>query len=135
MKKTPAQLQEIVGWMSGSGIGLLELRTPHDTVRLGRTGARVESLPLDDDGLPPEAPVTTTRASSVGVFLQTHPLSAGPLAAIGERVRAGQPLGLLQIGPLLLPVGAASDGVLLAMRAEHGAPVGYGTALADVRDD
>ena len=132
--RTPEQLQQLATWLAATDIGLLELRTPEGTLRLGRNGASVgEIVQLDagDDGT--AAAPAVAAASSVGLFLHSHPLHAAPLVRIGERVPAGQLLGLLQIGPLLLPVHAPRDGVVAAMRVVAGQAVGYGTALVELQ--
>jgi acetyl-CoA carboxylase biotin carboxyl carrier protein len=132
--RTPDQLQQLAAWLAATDIGLLELRTPEGTLRLGRKGAssgEIVQLDAADDGTA-AAPAVAT-ASSVGQFLHRHPLHAAPLVRIGERVPAGQLLGLLQIGPLLLPVHAPLAGVVAAMRVAAGQAVGYGTALVELQ--
>ncbi|VTU31804.1 acetyl-CoA carboxylase biotin carboxyl carrier protein [Variovorax sp. PBL-E5] len=121
--KTPAELEQLTAWLAQTDIGLLELRMPGGTVRLDNPRATARAV----------APGTVIAASSVGVFLHAHPLAEAPLVRAGERVRAGQPVGLLRIGPLLLPVAALRDGVVAAMRAADGTPVGYGTALVELQ--
>ena len=132
--RTTEQLQQLAAWLAATDIGLLELRTPEGTLRLGRKGASVgEIVQLDagDDGTAPAPAVAA--ASSVGLFLHSHPLHVAPLVRIGERVPAGQLLGLLQIGPLLLPVNAPLAGVVAAMLVVAGQAVGYGTALVELQ--
>jgi len=137
---TPEQLRQMAAWLAGTDIGLLELRTPHGTVRLGRNGTpggEVVQLnePAPDEGIAPEPAPTIVTASSVGVFLHAHPLHDAPAVSPGERVAAGQDLGLLRIGPLLLPVDAPVAGRVTLVHVETGHSVGYGTALFDLRAD
>jgi acetyl-CoA carboxylase biotin carboxyl carrier protein len=66
------------------------------------------------------------------VFLHNHPLAAAPLVRTGERVDAGQTIGLLKIGPLLLPVAAPQAGIVGGVHAADGLAVGYGTPLVDL---
>jgi len=73
----------------------------------------------------------TVRAPSVGVFA-AHPLQVTPLALPGARVRAGEPIGLMQIGALLLPVHAPQNAIVRAVRAAPGTPVGFGTPLFEL---
>jgi len=132
--RTAEQLQQLATWLAGTDIGLLELRTPEGTVRLGRSGTSPgEIVPLDarDDGTAPAPAVAA--AASAGVFRDGHPLHAAPLVRIGERIAAEQIVGLLQIGPLLLPVTAPLAGVVTAVRAAAGHTVGYGTALVELQ--
>jgi len=120
--KTPAELEQLTAWLAETDIGLLELRMPGGTVRLDNPRATARAA----------APGMVVAASSVGVFLHGHPLAEAPLVRTGERVRAGQPVGLLRIGPLLLPVAAPRDGVVAAVHAADGAAVGYGTTLVEL---
>ena len=120
------QIQQIAAWLAAADIGLLELRGPGQTLLLRHDGAGVDVI--ETDGA--EAPaLLTIAAPSLGVFLHRHPLREEPLAAPGARVRAGQALGLLQIGPLLLPVAAPADATVHELLAAHGTLVGYGTPL------
>lgn len=132
--KTAAQARQLADWLVGTGIGLLELRTPDGVLRLGLDAAsgRFVTLPAADADADADSrlpsPVTAT-APSVGVFLAVHPLHVAPLVAVGERVAAGQPVGLMQVGCLLLPVAAPCDGAVTALPGPHGAAVGYGAPL------
>ncbi len=127
---TAEQLRQMAAWLAGTDIGLLELRTPHGTVRLGRSGT-----PAGEVGIATDSASTVVTASSVGAFLHAHPLHDAPVVRPGERVAAGQDLGLLQIGPLLLPIEAPVAGQVTHVRVEPGRTVGYGTALFDLRAD
>ena len=138
------ELPQLAAWLAGTDIGLLELRTPQGYVRLRRDGLAPNDLVVEErcdsagaavppDSAAPTAPATQqVVASSVGVFLHHHPLRDVPLAPPGAGVRAGQTLGLLQIGALLLPVAAPQAGVVAALLAVHGSVVGYGTALVEL---
>lgn len=130
MKKAPHELREIAGWMAAADIGFLELRMPGATVRLGRCGEQVVAR---DERPRAAATVDTVTAASVGVFLHAHPLATAPFVRAGSDVQAGQTLGLLRIGALLLPVSAPRAGTVAALRAEDGATVGYGAPLVDLQ--
>ena len=126
--------------LDDAGIGLLELRGPGVLLRLGREAADV--APVDGRGaaVPAQTQGTqstgvTVNAPSAGVFLHAHPMQSTPLAPVGAQVRAGATVGLLQIGPLLLPVPAPRAAVVAGLRVAHGATVGYGTPLVDLDPD
>ena len=134
-------IQQIAAWLAATDIGLLELRGPDTSLRLRNDGGAVEVLATDGAtpagaaAAPPSqvsqaSPNTlTVIAPSVGVFLHRHPLRDDALAPPGTPVQAGQAIGLLQIGLLLLPVQAPADGTVLELLAAHGAVVGYATPL------
>jgi|EndMetStandDraft_7_1072992.scaffolds.fasta_scaffold17174_3 acetyl-CoA carboxylase biotin carboxyl carrier protein len=135
--KSPAQVQELAAWLAATDIGLLELRTPDGLLRLGRVGApesAIVQLDAQEQGAPPAPPPCVAAAPSVGTFLHAHPLHAA-LARPGERVSTGQPVGLMQIGPLLLPVDAPQSGVLIAFLVPDGHAVGWGTPLVELQAD
>jgi acetyl-CoA carboxylase biotin carboxyl carrier protein len=145
IKKAAHEIREIASWMAATDIEFLELRMPSATVRLGRRGGEVVSLDEsecraagDHAAGPAEVPDCAGRqldsltAATVGVFLRAHPGTPAPLVCVGDRVQAGQTMGLLRIGVLLLPVAATRDGFVAVLRAADGATVGYGTALIDL---
>lgn len=127
MPDTALRAPQLAAWLDGTDIGLLELRTPQGTLRLGRQGDDIVELPAE--AAESESETVPVHATSVGVFLLSHPLATAPLARIGERVDAGQTLGLLEIGPLLLPVTAPQAGIVSGIHAADGLAVGYGTPL------
>lgn len=143
------RIRQLGDWLAGTDIAVLELSTPDTRLRLDR-GTAASPTPPARAATPTSATTATAatagtdraprpagqlvRAQSVGVFLDTHPLAAAPLAPVGARVAAGQVLGLLRIGALLLPVTAPADAVVARVLATPGAAVGYGTALFDLND-
>jgi acetyl-CoA carboxylase biotin carboxyl carrier protein len=130
------QLDKISAWMAEAGIDELELTGPNFRLRLNGEGPQVNDNP---DGDRPNDVVIAQRpssdvvvASTVGLFLHRHPLHETALAPEGTPVRAGQALGLLRIGPLLVPVIAPRDGIVGAMLVAHDTVVGFGTRLVEL---
>ncbi|WP_370100217.1 biotin/lipoyl-containing protein [Bradyrhizobium yuanmingense] len=115
-------------WLKDADLGLLELRGPNATLRLVNDGASVRVLDGEEIASVDE-PSITVRAPSPGIFLDRHPLHERAIALVAADVRAGDPLGFLQIGPLLLAVPAPRAGTLTDVLVAHGTIVGYGTPL------
>ena len=130
MQDVALQASQFAAWLADTDIGLLELRTPQGTLRLGRLGDDIVELPADMAEA--EAGLVPVNAPSVGVFLHNHPMAAVPLVCIGERVAAGQAVGLLKIGPLLLPVTAPQAGIVDGIHVANDVVIGYGTPLVDL---
>lgn len=130
MQDIALQTSRFAAWLADTDIGLFELRTPQGTLRLGRQGDDIVELPAEVAEA--ETAPLSVHARSVGVFLHNHPLAAAPLVRIGERVDAGQTIGLLKIGPLLLPVAVPQSGIVGGVHAADGLAVGYGTPLVDL---
>ena len=108
-------VDQISAHLAGTGITSLELSGPPGHVRL-------------TNGAPP-APDITVRAQAAGRFRPRHPLARDTLAPVGTLVRPGAVIGLLQVGPLLLPVTSPSAGQVAAHLVADGTIVGYGTPL------
>ncbi len=75
---------------------------------------------------------TVLRAPLPGRFLRRHPARQATLTGPGKILRGGEVLGLLAVGPLLIPVLMPADGVVLSILAGDAIVVGHGEALADV---
>jgi len=130
MQDVALRTPQLAAWLADTDIGLLELRTPQGMLRLGRRGDDIVELPAEVTEV--ESELVSAHAHSVGVFLHSHPLAAAPLVRTGERVEAGQPVGLLKIGPLLLPVTAPQAGIVDGVHTADGLAVGYGTPLVEL---
>ncbi|MCK4144983.1 acetyl-CoA carboxylase [Ralstonia pseudosolanacearum] len=140
------QIRQICTWLAATDITEFDLQGPgiHLSLRNARAVApRISAQPTPPAPPAPAAPAVpavpavpvgaasteVVRAGSVGVFRHQHPQQTAPLAAVGASVRASQPLGLLQIGPLLLPVTAPCDAMVQDMPVPDGTVVGWGTSL------
>ena len=117
-------IKQLSTWISQRGIDLLELTTPE------------ASLSLQRDAPAPAAadPVQESRhqeliAPSPGRYLDRHPLSAQPLVKPGASVEAGQLVGFLQIGTLLLPLRSPQAGRIVSLPRSPGDTLGYGSVV------
>jgi acetyl-CoA carboxylase biotin carboxyl carrier protein len=118
--------------LAATDIELLELANGREVIRLRRDSSGQISTGLDHHPGPkrePEKDAGEIMAPCAGIFRRTHPLRTAPLVQAGQQVAAGDPVGMLQIGALLVHVVAPKDGIVSAVLAEDGALAGYGTAL------
>lgn len=127
-------IRQICTWLVATDITEFELQGPG--VRLSLRNERpmppqisAQSVPAAFAAPSVAASQEVVRAGSVGVFRHQHPQQVAPLAMVGMAVRASQPVGLLQIGPLLLPVTAPCEAVVQDMPVPDGTVVGWGTPL------
>ncbi len=121
--------------LEGTSIGLLELTTPEETIRL-RRGDTSHPPPLAaiEPSMRAHPPGLVT-APCPGVFRTAHPAQDGPLAQAERHVAAGEAVGLVQVGPLLVHIAAPASGVVGEVLAENGATVGYGTPLLRLQEE
>ena len=124
----PEDIAALAAGMAAAGIARLELTGPDGTLVLARGAARVDEVPEEVEA---EAELLPVAAPALGIFLRSHPLHEEPLAADGEALVAGQPIALLRVGALLVPVPAPADGIIVAAIPEEGALVGFGDPLFD----
>ncbi|RUX30208.1 biotin attachment protein [Mesorhizobium sp. M7A.F.Ca.US.011.01.1.1] len=126
---TIEEIERLAAWCASAGMGEIELSDAGFSLRL-----HMQSVVASN---PAEAPKAETvfkgvRAPGVGVFRLDHPTTGHPVVGLGQAVRKGETVGVLQIGPCLKAVVAPADGVLGTALAEDGAVVGYGTPLYEL---
>ena len=115
-------IHQISEYLAGTDITLLELRGPQRSIRL-----------VNDSGVRAETPVPPAdilvASPGTGLFLHRHPLSQTALTSAAADVEAGQIIGLLQVGVLLLPVPAPCAGRVAGHLVAHGDLVDFGMKL------
>ncbi|WP_280341589.1 acetyl-CoA carboxylase biotin carboxyl carrier protein [Nocardia neocaledoniensis] len=79
-----------------------------------------------DDGAASTFPLT---AETVGVFYHAPEPGAAPFVAVGDPVRAGQQVGIIEAMKLMIPVTATREGVVAEILVDNGDAVEHGQAL------
>lgn len=64
-----------------------------------------------------------------GIYLDRHPLSNQPLVRPGVSISAGQLIGFLQVGCLLVPLRSAQAGRIASLPQRPGDTLGYGSVV------
>ncbi|MGY4503975.1 acetyl-CoA carboxylase biotin carboxyl carrier protein [Bradyrhizobium sp. GM24.11] len=123
---------QLSAWLKDADLALLELRGPSANLRLVNDSASVRVVE-GEESPSVDATSMTVRAPSPGIFLDRHPLSERAIALVAADVPAGEPLGFLQVGPLLMAVPAPRTGTVTDVLAAHRTIVGYGTPLFVLR--
>lgn len=84
---------------------------------------------------PPETggPVKDIKASTLGTFYRAPSPGAPPFVKVGDRVAAGQTVGIVEVMKLFNTVEADVAGVVVAIHAEDGTLVEYDQPLITVR--
>jgi acetyl-CoA carboxylase biotin carboxyl carrier protein len=125
-------IQQLSDWLAATDIEVLELRGPDHHVCLHREGTKVVPVAYGDSTRADPVNFIAVTATSVGVFLDRHPLRQVALAPPGATIFAGQVIGLLQVGALLVPVNSVQGGSVERALVAHGATVGFGTPLLEL---
>ncbi|MEV0078974.1 acetyl-CoA carboxylase biotin carboxyl carrier protein subunit [Nocardia neocaledoniensis] len=93
-------------------------------------------VPTDTPGETVDRPADTGAATTfpltaetVGVFYRAPEPGAAPFVAVGDPVRAGQQVGIIEAMKLMIPVTAAREGVVAEILVDNGDAVEHGQAL------
>ncbi|MFO0726749.1 MAG: acetyl-CoA carboxylase biotin carboxyl carrier protein [Myxococcota bacterium] len=145
------RLKELVKILEGSTLGDLSYEDSDIKVSLGRTpkgtvttvamqGPAVHHAPAPTHtaaSAPASAPaaakvdenVVIVKSPFVGTFYSAPKPGAPPFTQVGERVRRGQTICIIEAMKLMNEIEAEADGVVLEIVAENGKAVQYGDAL------
>lgn len=141
-------IQELSALIRQRGIDVLVLTTRDTSLRLERDASAFAAT---------QPPQTSNRRAAVhaafadaaatavngyeltapapGVFLDRHPLGSRSLARAGATVEAGQLIGFLRVGCLLLPLRSAQKGRITSLLPRPGDILGYGSVVARLATD
>jgi biotin carboxyl carrier protein len=126
-------LECLAGMRVRTGLAAIEVEEAGQSLRLvmdrpiAASPVRAASTAAVDDAS------VVAKADVAGHFLAAHPWRAKPFVEAGQRIQAGAIVGLVKVGLIYAPVVAPAAGVVDAVIAETGAPVGYGTPIARIR--
>ena len=127
----PATIAFLAGALQTAGVDGIEIIQPDRTLRIVTVRDAPGANPLVQvmQSTPTAAQPDKVSAPMAGVFSSHHPASCVSPSEPVLKVVAGETLGFIGIGPILLPVKAARSGLLMRRVAEDGSLVGYGDPL------
>jgi acetyl-CoA carboxylase biotin carboxyl carrier protein len=137
------KLKTLIDLVQQSGISELEITEGEERVRISRgvpatvpqagapptavTLAPAAVVPPADAEAEPEGHVI--RSPMVGTFYRASAPGAKPFVEVGQAVKSGQTLCIIEAMKLLNEIESDRDGVVKAVLAENGQPVEYGEPL------
>ena len=139
------KLKKLIDLVQESGIGELEITEGEEKVRIVRAGAVVQSTapaqpaPVETPAAPapakpadpgPPAPDEhVVKAPMVGTFYRSPSPEAAPFVEVGQNVKEGQTICVIEAMKLMNEIEVDSTGVIRAILVENGQPVEYGQPL------
>ena len=137
------KLKKLIDLVEESSISELEITEGEERVRISKSGTRIPtqfavpavaapaviSVPeLDkvEERLPAGHIVNSPM---VGTFYRTSSPGSDPFVKVGQTVKAGETLCIIEAMKLLNEIEADKDGIIKAILIENGQPVEYGEAL------
>ena len=122
------ELRQVVHWLEDARIGEFEIQT--DDYRARIVPGNPVSVAVDDGE--DRGNGVIVAAGVPGTFLVQHPQHAAPIVPVGEPVRAGDVVALIQIGSIYAPVIDSIDGTLAKILTVPQTLVGFGTPLFEI---
>jgi acetyl-CoA carboxylase biotin carboxyl carrier protein len=146
------KVKTLIDLVQQSGIAELEITEGEEKVRISRgvTGAQPAAAVSHFVAPPPVAPVPAAagapaapapaeatplpeghviRSPMVGTFYRASAPGAKPFVEVGQAVKAGETLCIIEAMKLLNEIEADQDGTVKAILVESGQPVEYGEPL------
>lgn len=97
--------------------------------RLAPVTPAAAPAPADRTDGAPAANTFTLTAETVGVFYRSPEPGAAPFVSVGDPVRAGQQVGIIEAMKLMIPVTATKEGVVAELLVDNGDAVEHGQPL------
>ena|SRR6185369_3049182 len=150
------KLKKLIDLVQESGIGELEITEGEERVRIARGGivsvqpgaaggpapaapaagapgtapaSGAPAVPAAGTQPAPEAEGHTVKSPMVGTFYRAPSPEAKPFVAVGDSVKEGQTVCVIEAMKLMNEIEADASGVIKAILVENGQPVEYGQAL------
>ena len=140
------KLKKLIDLVQDSGIGELEITEGEERVKIVRGGIVVHGAapaPLPSEASPAPPPATATpaepgppvpeehvvKAPMVGTFYRAPALDAKAFVEVGQSVKEGQTICVIEAMKLMNEIEADATGMVRAILVENGQPVEYGQPL------
>jgi acetyl-CoA carboxylase biotin carboxyl carrier protein len=144
------KLKTLIDLVAESGISELEITEAEGTVRIVKNNAgmpmtaaqvgqsQIVAAPIPATPSPPAAPVVeaapvatghTVKSPMVGTFYRAAQPGADPIMTVGQSVKEGDTLCIIEAMKLMNEIEADKSGVVKAILVENGNPVEYGQPL------
>lgn len=144
------KLKTLIDLVQQSGIAELEITEGEEKVRISRFGVPgtataaapsmtmpVAAMPApvpgeaaaEDAEAPAEAEGHTVKSPMVGTFYRSSTPGAKPFVEVGQTVKSGETVCIIEAMKLLNEIEADRDGIIKSVLVENGQPVEYGQPL------
>jgi len=143
------KLKKLIDLVQESGIAELEITEGEEKVKIVKGGRAVPeavamlpaptaapalaapagAAPAPPAEVPPKVEGHVLKSPMVGTFYRAPSPGAKPFVEVGDTVKMGQTVCIIEAMKLLNEIEADKDGVVKAILAENGQPVEYGEPL------
>ena len=137
---TNQELNDLLARFEGSSLSKLKLSTQEFTIELERAVSAPAAPVIPAAAAAPAAPVSAEpegdaiTAPMVGTFYTAPTPDQPPFVQVGDRVKKGDPLCLLEAMKMMSEVPAPCDCVIEEVLSASGELVGFGQPLFRIRE-
>jgi acetyl-CoA carboxylase biotin carboxyl carrier protein len=93
------------------------------------------AAPVAAPAAPAEPGLVQVKSPIVGTFYRSPDPGSAPFVSVGDKVRVGQVLCIIEAMKLMNEIEAEAAGEIVKVHHESGQPVQYGEPLFDIRPD
>ena len=142
-------IKKLIELLEHSGIAELEVKQGEESVRISRQGPTVTAAPAPAPAAPPAEPAAAPapapaaaapapapedsanamRSPMVGTFYRAPAPGAKPFVEVGQTVKSGQTLCIIEAMKMLNQIEADRDGVISQVLVDNGEPVEFDQPL------
>ena len=139
------KLKKLIDLVEDSSISELEITEGEERVRISKSGTGIPAHAVPTVAAPTVISVPETKSLGkveeelpaghvvnspmVGTFYRTSSPGSDPFVKVGQTVKAGETLCIIEAMKLLNEIEADKAGIIKAILIENGQPVEYGEAL------
>jgi len=126
------KLKTLIDLVAESGIAELEITEGEGKVRIVKFSQAVQPVAYAPPAAYAPAPVVqghTVKAPMVGTFYRASNPAAPVFVEVGQTVKEGEPLCIIEAMKLLNEIEADKSGVIKEILVQNGEPVEYGQPL------
>lgn len=137
------KLKKLIDLVEASGIAELEITEGEEKVRIAKGGQITVAPAAGIAAAAPSAPTATVadaaaataeqghtmKAPMVGTFYRSSAPDATPFVEIGQTVKEGETICIIEAMKLMNEIEADASGTVVAILVENGQPVEYGQPL------
>lgn len=138
------KLKKLIDLVQESGISELEVTEGEEKVRIVKHYGSVAAAPMQQYALPAAAPVVSSvslddedelpeghvvKSPMVGTFYRSPSPGAEAFVQIGQSVKQGETICIIEAMKLLNEIEADASGVIKAILLDNGEPVEFGEPL------
>ena len=128
------EIKKLIDLMVESDLQQLEVREGEQTISLTRRIATSAPAPLTSPAVSttPSQPQPSGRLETspmIGVFYAAPAPGEAPFVSVGQRIQAGDVIGIIEAMKIMNPIEATMDGEVLEVLARNGTVVEFGQPL------